>query len=182
MKKKSPLISIGLQWGALAGTLTVVFLVAMFYVGRHPLMISPFMDFRILLLGVCIFFSLREFRDAHQQGALYFWQGMVGGFIMVVVAATIASLLLMAFCAFETSFIPDYVKAMTAYLNTFPPEDIARIGKDVYDRNLAQLPATNSKQLASLYFMQSLMIGFFVSIILSVILRKEPKPINNGNN
>jgi uncharacterized membrane-anchored protein YitT (DUF2179 family) len=176
MKKRSPLISIGLTWGALAGTLTIVLVAAMYYIGRHPLMVSPFMDFRILLLGVCVFFSLREFRDGHQNGALFFWQGMVGSFIMVVVASTIASILLLAFCSFESSFIPSYVKAMTEYLKTFPPEDIVRIGKDVYQRNLDQLPATNSKQIASLYFMQSLMIGFFVSIILSVILRKEPKP------
>ena len=176
MKKPSPLISIGLQWGTLSGTLTIVLVIAMYYIGRHPLMISPFMDFRVLLFGVCIFFSLREFRESHQNGALYFWQGMMASFIMVVVAATFASILLLAFCSIESSFIPSYVTAMTEYLKTFPPEDITRIGKDVYDRNLDQLPATNSKQIASLYFMQSLMIGFFVSIILSVILRKEPKP------
>jgi hypothetical protein len=177
MKKPSPLISIGIQWGAMAGILAIILVIAMFYMGRHPLMISPFMDFRILLFGVCIFFGLKEFRDGHQQGALLFWQGMIASFILVVVAATFASLLLLAFCSFESSFIPSYVKAMTEYLKTFPPEDIQRIGKDVYQRNLEQLPATNPKQIASLYFMQSLMIGFFVSIILSVILRKEPKPI-----
>jgi hypothetical protein len=177
MKKPSPLISIGIQWGAMAGILAVIFVIAMFYMGRHPLMISPFMDFRILLLGVCIFFALKEFRDSHQQGALFFWQGMVASFVLVVIAATFASLLLLAFCSLESTFIPTYVKAMTEYLKTFPPEDIERIGKDVYRRNLEQLPATNAKQIAGLYFAQSLMIGFFVSIILSVILRKEPKPI-----
>src|SRR5690242_2176359 len=113
MKKPSPIISIGIQWGVLAGALTIVFLISMFYVGRHPLMISPFMDFRVLLFGVCIFFSLREFRESHQGGALYFWQGMVGGFILVIIAATIASVLLLVFCAFESSFIAEYIKAMT---------------------------------------------------------------------
>jgi hypothetical protein len=143
---------------------------------RHPLMVSPFVDFRILLLGVFIFFTLKEFREDHQAGTLYFWQGMIGSFIMVMVAGTIASLLLLGFCSFESSFIPSYVKAMTEYLKSFPAEDIERIGKEVYARNLEQLPSTNAKQIAGLYFMQSLMIGFFVSIILSVILRKEPKP------
>src|SRR5688572_1405497 len=106
MKKPSPLISIGIQWGAMAGILAIVLVIAMFYMGRHPLMISPFMDFRILLLGVCIFFGLKEFRDVHQQGTLFFWQGMVASFVLVVVAATFASLLLLAFCSFESSFIP----------------------------------------------------------------------------
>jgi hypothetical protein len=168
---------IGVRYGALAGALAITLLMATYYLmGRHPLMVSPFTDFRILLLGVFIFFTLREFREVHQAGALYFWQGMIGSFIMVMVAGTIASLLLLAFCSFESSFIPSYVKAMTAYLKSFPVEDIERIGKEVYASNLEQLPATNAKQIASLYFVQSLMIGFFVSIILSVILRKQPKP------
>ncbi len=176
MRKPSPLVSIGIQWGALAGALTVVLVIATYYIGaRHPLMISPFMDFRILLSGVCIFFSLREFREGHQQGTLYFWQGMAGSFIMVVVAGTIASFLLLIFCSLESTFIPSYVKAMTEYLKTFPAEDIERIGKEVYASNLEQLPATNAKQIASLYFTQSLAIGLFVSMILSVILRKQPK-------
>jgi hypothetical protein len=175
--KKSPLISIGIRYGSMAGVLVIILLVAMYYIGRHPLMISPFMDFRILLFGVFIFFSLKEYRDDHQEGALYFWQGMMGSFVMVVVAGTIASLLLMIFCSIDSSFIPSYVKGMTDYLKTFPADDIERIGKDVYERNLSQLPATNSKQLAGLYFIQSLMIGLFVSIILSVVLRKEPKTV-----
>lgn len=174
--KKSPLISVGIRWGALAGALAIVLLIITYYMGRHPLMISPFMDFRILLFGVCIFFSLKEFREVHQQGSLLFWQGMVGSFVMVVVAGTLASLLLLAFCSVESSFIPSYVKAMTEYLNTFSAADIERIGKDAFARNLEQLPATNARQIASLYFVQSIMIGFFVSIILSVILRKELKP------
>lgn len=160
----------------MAGVLAVVLMIAMYYMGHHPLMVSPFFDFRILLFGVFIFFSLREFREEHQQGALYFWQGMVGSFILVVVAGTLASLLLLVFCSLESEFVSSYVSAMTEYLKTFPAEDIERIGKDVYQRNLEQLPTTNAKQIAGLHFMQSVMIGLFVSIILSVILRKQPKP------
>ena len=176
MKKPSPLISIGVRYGLIGGALAIILLIATFSIGgRHPLMVSPFMDFRILLLGVCIFFSLKEFRDNHNEGTLLFWQGMVSSLILITVAGTIASLLLLVFCQLETVFITSYVKAMTEYLKTFPAEDIERIGKEVYDRNLEQLPATNAKQLAGLYFVQTLMIGFFVSIILSVIVRKEPK-------
>ena len=176
MKKISPLFSIGLRYGIIAGILCGLLLMATYYiVGRHPLMISPFMDFRILLFGSFIFINLKEFREVYQEGVLYFWQGMVGSFIFVMIAGTISSLFLGVFCSLDSSFIPEYVKAMTDYLNTFSPEDIERIGKDVFDSNVAALPATNAKQIAGKYFMQSVMIGFFVSIILSVILRKEPK-------
>ena len=176
MKRPSPLIAIGIRYGVIAGILCGVLLMAMYYMGRHPLMVSPFVDFRVLLFGVFIFFSLREFRDYYQEGALYFWQGMVGSFFFVMVAGTISALVLLAFCAYESTFIPTYVKAMTEYLKTFPPEDIERIGKDVFESNLNGLSDTNGKQIAGKYFIQSVMIGFFVSIILSVILRKELKP------
>jgi hypothetical protein len=172
--KKSPLLAFGVRYGAIAGLLTITLFIATYYIGGHPFMIAPFMDFRVLLYGVFIFFGLREYR-VHQEGVLYFWQGMIGSFILVMVAGTIASLLLAIFCSFEPGFISSYVAEMTEYLKGFAAEDIERIGKEVYARNLEQLPSTNGKQLAGLYFMQSVTIGFFVSIILSVILRKQPK-------
>lgn len=175
MKRPSPLISIGIRYGVIAGVLCGVLLMVMYYMGRHPLMVSPFMDFRVLLFSVFIFFSLREFRDSYQEGALYFSQGMICSFIFALVAGTISAVLLWAFCSFDSTFIPSYVKAMTDYLNTFGAEDIERIGKDVFENTLQQLPLTTGKQIAGKYFIQSVMISFFVSIILSVILRREPK-------
>ncbi len=176
MKTLSPLVSIGVRNGAIAATVSILLLVFMYYMGRHPLMGSPFLDFRILLFGIFIFFSLREFRDAHQDGTLYFWQGMMGSFIMVMVTATVASMLLLLFCSIESTFIPSYIKAATEYFKAFPKEEIEQFGKDAFDRNLEILQSTNSKQVASSYFVKSMMIGLFVSIILSVILRKQPNP------
>ena len=178
--RKSPLISICLRNGTLAGVLAILLLIGMYYAGRHPLMIAPFLDFRILLFGIFVFFSLKEFRENHQNGELHFWQGMAGGFIMVMVTATTASVLLWIFTALESDFVPEYVTKMTEYLKTFPKEDIERIGKDAYQRNLETLPSTNGKQIAASYFIQSMVIGFFVTIILSVTLRKQPKEIINS--
>jgi len=175
MKKPSPLLTIGIRYGAVAAVLSVSLMVAMFYLGRHPLMVAPFMDFRILLYGVFIFFSLKEFREYHQGGVLYFWQGMIGSFVVVATAAVLGSLLLRLFISVEGRFIPEYVKAMTDYLRGFPVEEINRIGKDAYERNVEALPSTTSGQIASLYLVQSFGIGLFISIILSVILRKQSK-------
>lgn len=172
--KKSPLISISVKYGLIAAALAILMLIATFYFGNHPMMVAPYLDFRIILFGLFMFFGLREFRDT-QEGVLYFWQGMIGGFVMVTVAGTVAALGLLIFSSVEKEFISSYVEAMTQYLKTFPKEDIERIGKEVYERNLEQLPSTNGKQLASLYFVQAMMIGLFVTIILSVILRKQPK-------
>jgi hypothetical protein len=174
--KNSPLVSIAIRYGLIAAVLAFSLLAGLFYFGHHPLMVAPFLDFRIVLFGLFIFFCLKEYRDTHQDGVLYFWQGMVASFIIVMLVGTVASLLLLMFCELEKEFIPSYVQAMTEYLQTFPEEDVARIGKETFERNLKDLSSTNGKQLASLYFAQSIMIGLFVSIIMSVILRKLPKP------
>lgn len=175
--KKSPLISIAIRNGAIAGVLAIALLLLIYYaIGKHPLMVAPFLDFRIVLLGIFIFFTLKEFRETYQGGILHFWQGMAGSFIMVMITATLASVLLWIFTAIDSGFVTDYVQGMTEYLKSFPEDDIARIGKDAYQRNLEGLPATNGKQIAASYFVQSVIIGFFVSIIISVISRKQLKP------
>jgi hypothetical protein len=64
---------------------------------------------------------------------------------------------------------------MTTQLKSLDPAIIDQLGKDAYERNLSTLPATNGGTLAFDYFIKSLMISFFVSLIISVILRRQPK-------
>ncbi len=176
MRKPSPLFTIAVRYGAIAAVLSIALNMAMFYMNRHPVMISPYLDFRIFLYGIFIFFSLKEYRDFHNEGALHFFQGMFGSFVLVATAGVLGSILYRIFGAFETNFIPEYVRLMTEYLKGWPEEDIARVGKETFERNLQGLPSTNMGQIATMYLVQSFGIGLFVSIIMSVILRKQPKP------
>lgn len=176
MRKPSPLFTIAVRYGAIAAVLSIGLNIAMFYMNRHPVMISPYLDFRVFLYGIFIFFSLKEYRDFHNEGALHFFQGMFGSFVLVATAGVLGSILYRIFGAFETNFIPEYVRLMTEYLKGWPEEDIARVGKETFERNLQSLPSTNMGQIATMYLVQSFGIGLFVSIIMSVILRKQPKP------
>jgi hypothetical protein len=170
------LVKISARYGAGAGILGFILLLVMYYLGPHPLLVSPFLDFRILLLGIFIFFTLKEFRDYHQGGVLFFWQGMLGGFFVTLIAIATTSLLLWLFGRWEHEFVVSYIAQMTTYLKSFPKEDIDRIGKEIYERNLEALPTTNIVDLTETYFVQGIIIGFFVNVVLSVVLRRQPKP------
>lgn len=170
------LLKISARYGAVGGLLAFALVLVMFYTGPHPLLTSPFLDFRILLFGIFIFFTLKEFRDYHQSGILYFWQAMLGGLMVILMASVITSLLLTTFGTIKNEFVIAYIDQATAYIKSFQKEDIERIGRQVYERNLEALPATNIFDLAQTYFIQGMFIGFFVNIILSVILRRQPKP------
>jgi hypothetical protein len=170
-----PLFKVPLTFGLIAGLLGTALFMALYYMGNHPFLISPYSDFRILFFAVFIFFTLKELRDLHQDGILYFWQGIIASFVFVAVYGVIASAAIWIFSALETRFVETYIRLKTAELANYPPDIIEKVGKEVYDRNLQTLPSTNGFKLASLYLTQSFIIGIFISIILSVVLRRQPK-------
>jgi hypothetical protein len=170
-----PLVGSPLRFGSIGGVVGFGLIVALYYMGTHPFLIPVYLDFRIVLFSVFLLFSLKELRDYYFAGRLYFWQGMVASFLLITVFAVIASGLMIAFAAWEPKFVSNYVEQFTEQARQFPPEVIDRIGKEQFEQNLATLPDTSPSDLALLYFWQCWIIGFFISIIISVILRRQPQ-------
>jgi hypothetical protein len=172
----NPLIKVPLRYGLLAGTVGSILLIALYYLGRHPLLIPPYADFRIILFVVFILFTLRELRDYHYNGILYFWQGIIASFIFTVCFAVVTGIFIVSFMQLVPAFLSDYVSLTLVQLRTLPEEAIEKIGKDVYERNIEMLPSTNGVMLGLTYVFQSFVISLFISIILSVTLRRQLKP------
>lgn len=168
------LIRVPARYGLIAGVLGFALIVVLYYIDRHPFLIPVFFDFRVALFGIFTFFVLKELRDYHFGGLLFFWQGLAACGSFVITFAVIASLLIWIFGLNVPGFVIQYVELATNQLKTFPQETIDQIGRDVYERNLAQLPGTKAFDLAALYFVQCFGIGLFISIIISVILRRQP--------
>lgn len=173
--KKSPLVGISLRNGLIAGILAAVLLIALFYIGRHPMLIMPYADFRVVLFGIFIFFTLKEFRDSYQEGILHFFQGMVGSFIMIMTAAVLSALFVWAFAELQPDFITEFIKQGLESAKIQYAQASTETEKNGLRVILENIPATNGRSMAKQHFAQSLIIGLFVSIILSIILRKQPK-------
>jgi len=171
----NPIIRVSLRYGAIAGIIGAVLLIALYYLGRHPLLIPVYLDFRIILFFVFIFFALREIRDYHFGGILYFWQGVIASFLFTTVFALIASFSILGFVTAVPGFLSEYIDLTLQQMRSLPKEVIESIGEEVYQRNLDLLPATDARMLAFTYFVQSFLISFFISIIISVLLRRQPK-------
>lgn len=170
-----PIVKVSIRYGLLAGITGWVILLVLYYMGHHPVLIPVYMDFRIILFVVFIFFTLREIRDYEQGGVLYFWQGIIASFLFTVCYAVLASLLLFVFMRLEPDYLSGYINQSIEVVKSLPADAVERIGKDVYERNLKLLPDTDTMDLTLLYFFQSFLISLFISIILSVILRREQK-------
>ena len=170
------MVEVSVRNGAIGGVLGMVLFLVLYYIGRHPLLIPAYLDFRIILFSVLIFFTLKEFRDYFQQGILFFWQGMMMSFLFTSVFALIAFLIIWSFGVWKAEFVSSYISLTLDQVRTIPPEIVKRIGKEAYEANLKALPLTRANDLALLYFWQSFVISLFLSTIISVILRRQPKP------
>ncbi len=170
----APLVRVCARWGTIAGALCILFLVSLFYMGKHPFLVNPFLDFRVPLFAVLIFFALKEVRDYYQEGVLFFWQGTGGSLIFVAVCSAIAAAGILIFGTAQPLFLNDYITEFTKQIQNLPSETVDQIGKDVVALNLAKLPTTTIGDLAGLYVWQSFIMSFFISVIISVILRRQP--------
>src|SRR3954469_1851165 len=96
-----PIVKIPLKYGVIASALGSSLLIVLYFLGRHPFLIPVYMDSRIFLFGVFLYYSLRELRDFFQHGILYFWQGMIASFLFVAVFAVITSAVIGIFCLID---------------------------------------------------------------------------------
>jgi hypothetical protein len=177
MLKNQPLIRIAIRYGLLAGVIGALLLIILYYLGRHPFVIPVFFDFRIILFALLLVFSLREFRDFQNQGILYFWQGMIGSFVLTFCYALVSSVLLFFFVSWNKEFLSSFIELTLEQAKSYPAEDIERMGKDTFEQGLKAIREADAAYLAKRYFFQSFIISFFISIIISVILRRQPKTL-----
>jgi uncharacterized integral membrane protein len=133
-------------------------------------------DFRIVIFSVFIFLCLKEVRDYYQQGNLFFWQGMVGSYVLIVTSAVMGSLFTWCLARWDANFLPSYILKLREQMTAFEKQIIDSVGAEAYQQQLSKLPSTTALDLASDYLLKSLIIGLFLTIIISVILRKQTQP------
>jgi hypothetical protein len=169
----SPLVRIPVKYGFFGGILASILLLTLFYLGRYPFIPIE----RTLLFGVFIFFAIKEYRDFYGGGYLHFWQGMMGGIVSYLTMAVVASVFLVIWGMVNDAYLTHYILLMTEQLEANRVSLEERVGKEALALQLEKLPLTTMVDLALDYFLKSLFIGIFLTIIISVILRRQPKNI-----
>jgi len=170
-----PFLKVPLTYGAIAGVLATAVSVTLYYVNVHPLLIPIHLDARVLLFIIFIFFSLKELRDNYRGGVLYFGEGFICCFLFVTFFSAISAVLMGVFAWMEEDFVRSFITLFHQQVAGLSEEDVKQIGKENIDRNLQALSSTNGFWMALNYFKQSFWIGIPISIIFSVILRRQPK-------
>lgn len=176
MNHIKPLLSVALKYALVGSVLGIVLILILYYTGRHPLLIPIAYDYRILLFGVFIYFSLREIKVYHFQGQLHFWQGLLTGVFFYLALGSLVGIFISIFGSFEASFLDEYIQANVQGLemnkDRLTAEGAVTMSEAEFEKQLELTKSTSPVTLGFDYFIKSCIIGFFISILLSVILRK----------
>ena len=169
---KNPLIHVALRYGSVASLLLMVLFMVMFYLGKHPMSIPLFFDIRLLILPIFMVIGMKDFRDNLQSGNLHFWQGFSIGFIIFLTISFFMAFFIIVFVWADGSFLDSYIAERVQLLTQFRSHLAETIGDETIQLQLEKLPLTTSFDLAIDYFSKTLVIGLFLNIIISIILRK----------
>ena len=172
---RQPFIKVALRYGLLGSAVGSAAIFVLYQIGRHPFLLPIIVDFRILLFTGLMIFCLREIRDYLQEGILYFWQSVMACYIVVITASTITSLFVWGLATWHRDFLGEYIRVVTDQLTKNKQMVVEHVGKQAYEQQMGALPGTSALDLAADYFLKSLFISLFLTIVLSIIFRRTPK-------
>ncbi len=175
-KNLNPLILVPVKYGAIGSLLIIFGLLVLYFLGRHPLLLKPILDTRLLLYPLIIFITFNIFKDHYSGGVMHFWQGLTMGLIAFLVMAFVTALFIYIFSEIgNTHFLSEFIRIKTEQLIANKEEYVEAfgVGEKAYNYAIEGLPLINGGDLAFLYIRQSMPIGLFLTIILSVLLRNK---------
>lgn len=176
MNNIKPLYRVPVKYGAAAAVLAIVLMIVMYFSGKHPMLIPVFYDYRIFLFGVIIFFSIKEYRQYYNGGRLHFWEGLVNGIITYVIVALMAGAFIWVFSLIVPDFLESYINGTIRGLELDKDQLTTgggiTITEEEFQRQVNNLKNIRPSVLTLDYIIKSMVIGFPITLILAVLLRK----------
>lgn len=174
MNKNNPLVFVPLRFGLYGAGMSILSLLFLFYMGKHPLLLNPVLDVRWPLFIIFIFFSMKTFKDQYTGGIMHFWQGMVIGFINYMSMAMLVAVFIQIFAGIEsTEFLSQYIQLATEQIENNRVALSESISEDTLNQTLLDLPKTQAVHLAADYLLKSMPLGLILTIIFAVLMRKK---------
>jgi len=156
-----------------------LFLVALFWVsvkfGSNPLLDIRHFLFDIVIYFLFIYFAQKEFKTYQNEGILHFWQGMTIAFVVYLPAAVIFTICLLLIFQMDPSIMENYREGALAFLESKKVVLLEGISQEEYMQRVKDVDAITSNDLVVSSGLKKVLAGFFVTPVVSIILRKKPK-------
>ena len=169
------MLKISLKYSILCG----LFLIALFWIslrlGSNPLLELRHFIFDLIIYFVFIYFAAWEYKRYRNEGYLHFWQGMSIAFIVYLPAAVIFSMSLLLIFKLDHSLMENYRQGAIAFLESKKDVLLSGISPEEYEERINDVKDVTVKELIISSGLKKVLAGFFVTPVVSIILRKKPK-------
>ena len=170
---KNPLIGLPFRYAFIGVFLYGTLFLLLYFMDYNPLVVGRPWDFGFLLIPVLVFFSIKDFKTNYNAGELRFWQGMTCGFFTYFLLALGASLFIYLFLSFaDQELLNGYIHDRLQLLYNSKEQFIEQLGEDLYHEQVDKMSNTTAFIVALDDFWKKLVIGLFLTILISAILRK----------
>ncbi len=166
------IIKIPVKFGALGAAVIVLIFLVYYFMGSNPVIEMDMLD--LFILPIFLFFGIKEYRDRFNQGLLEFWQGMTVGFFVYILIAGLSALFIWVFIdLIDTSIVEEYIADRLKGLHEIKEKIIEEMGEDLFHESVDKVGNTTSRDIALDGFLKKSAIGFLLTSVLSVVLKRK---------
>ena len=170
IKKKH---AIPLLWGIIGGLVSLVILIILFSGSAEPISVYKIFDFIITpIILIAALWNFRKYKD-HQ---LRFWQGLLVGAQLTILYAFLSALFFLILLTFYPEVVTAFIDERMLELNERKDLIFENMGEEEgmrqFENTMQGIKSINIWNLAADDFLKKTLFGLFLTIIISVILRK----------
>ncbi len=169
------MIKISIKYAVLCGIFLMVSYHISVFFNSNPLIDVSHLIFDLILFGLFIFFGQKEFKTYQSEGVFHFWQGMTMGFLIYSIAAIVFGIGLYGYFLMEPEAIEIYKEEALTFLQERSDMFISEFGEQRLIEQKAEIEAITKVDLLKSAMVKKILAGFFITPVISIILRKQPK-------
>lgn len=160
------------QFGTLGGFLSVVSFYTLSFLTPDPTNLN--LIFGYFLVPIALFLSIKFFKDYSNSGFLSFAEGMTVGFVTYTLIGALSVLGIWLVLVFSPDFFAVIKEVKLEVLTQNKEIIVAQVGEESFNATGKSLQTMTPWDVALNDGLWKILPGMFFSIIISIILRKNP--------
>lgn len=176
---QSPYLVVPLKYGSVGGVLSILLIFILPWFGENPLIRGNLFSF--FFVPIFVFFSIKEFKKYYNGGYLHFWQGMSIGFLTYTVLALLSAIFIWIYLeTLNPEVLQEYITDRIQLMTGSKANLVERLGEATFEQSLKSVQLTTAFDMALDDFIRKVAIGFFITTIISIVMRQQPLTKNNN--
>lgn len=159
-------------FGVLGGVLGLISFFTLSFFREDPTTLN--LVFGYVIVPISIYLALRYFKDYSNQGFISFAEGMSVGFVSYMLIAIISFLGIWVFLTIDINLFELIKSSKIDTLVQSRDTIVSQVGQNSYDATLDSVKVMSKTDVALNDAIWKIIPGLFFTIIISIILRKNP--------